>query len=348
MRMGDLVEVDGSTGEGGGQVLRLSVALSAATQRPVRVTNVRAGRERPGLRAQHVAAVEAVARLCDAETEGLEMGSRDLTLIPSRLPSGDAKVDVGTAGSVTLVLQAVLGALSVQGAGPAQVRVRGGTDVIMAPSWDYLTHVLVPTLGGAGLDMDLGCQRRGFFPKGGGMVGLSVEEVGRPLRPFLPRASREPRIEGTVVWSGLPDHVPRRIDHAIRKELVGLDVVRVRKKHVEADCPGVVATLWADMGGSVLGTSMVGRRGLPSETIGRGLATELRRDIEAGAATDVHLADQLVVHAALAEDASVLRVRELSLHARTAIDVARRFVPVEVDSEVDDGVHTVRLGPAAR
>ena len=341
--MSDIVQIDGSTGEGGGQVLRLSVALAAATASPLRISNIRAGRKNPGLRPQHVAAVDAVAQLTDAEVDGLLVGSSKLTFNPGHLASGSAKVDVGTAGSVTLVLQAVLGALSAPGAGPAEVTVRGGTDVIMAPSWDYFANVLVPTLGRAGLDMDMECQRRGFFPKGGGRVVLRTEGMERPLRPLQPEATKDARIEGSIVWSGLPDHIPNRIDHAMRRELVDLEVGRIRKKHVEADCPGVVATLWADLGDAVLGGSMVGQRGLPSEKIGHDLARELVADIEAGATVDANLADQLVVHAALANGPSSLRSRRVTRHTETAIGTAREFVPLGVREDPTEGTFHLQI-----
>jgi RNA 3'-terminal phosphate cyclase (ATP) len=327
--MTDPVHVDGSMGEGGGQVLRVAIALSAATGTPLHITDIRANRSKPGLRAQHMAAVHAVARLAAADVEGVDMGSTELTFTPTRVPEGEVSVDVGTAGSVTLVLQAALGALSAPGAGPAQVTVTGGTDVIMAPSWDYFANVLVPTLGRAGLDMDMECQRRGFFPKGGGKVVLRTEELVGPLGPIVPERTEEPRVEGSIVWSGLPDHIPRRIDHAVRTELVDLTVGRIRKKHVESESPGVVATLWAEMGDAVVGTSMVGRRGLPSERIGEEMAREVRADIEAGATADVHLLDQLVVHSHLAREGSRQTAREVSQHARTAMEVAALFPAVD-------------------
>lgn len=337
------VIIDGSTGEGGGQVLRLSIAMAAATGKPLSITNIRAGRKNPGLRPQHVAAVDAVAQLTDAEIEGVAIGSSELTFKPRRAPSGAVKVDVGTAGSVTLVLQAVLGALSAPGAGAAEVTVRGGTDVIMAPSWDYFANVLAPTLGRAGLDMDMECQRRGFFPKGGGRVVLRTEGMDRPLHPIRPEATSDARIEGSIVWSGLPDHIPKRIDQAIRKELVDLDVGRIRKKHVEADCPGVVATLWADMGDAVLGGSMVGQRGQPSEKIGQDLARELLADIEVGATVDAHLADQLVVHAALASGPSSLRSRRVTRHTRTALGTAREFLPLGHTEDATEGTVNLQI-----
>ena len=324
-------------------MLRVAVAMSAATGLPLRITNIRANRRNPGLRAQHVAAVDAVAKLTGASVEGLSVGSRELAFAPDHLARGDAKVEVGTAGSVALVLQAVLGALSAPGAGPAQVTVTGGTDVIMAPTWDYLAHVLVPSLGRSGLDLQIECERRGFFPAGGGRVVLSTEALDRPLAPFVPERTGGPVIEGSIVWSGLPDDIPRRIDHAIRKELVGSNVGRVRKKHVEADCPGVSATLWAGVGDAVLGASMVGRRGLPSERIGKDLASGLRANIGAGATVDAHLMDQLVVHASLAKGRSTFLVRDVTSHTKTALEVASRFSPLDMREELEEAVRRVSI-----
>ncbi len=343
--MTPLVEVDGSIGEGGGQVLRLAVAISAATGSDLRMTNIRAGRERPGLAAQHAAAVRAVVELCGGRVEGLERGSTELSLHPGRAPGGGATVDVGTAGSVALVLQASLGALSVPTAGPGRLTVTGGTDVIMAPSWDYLSKVVAPVLAGAGLPLELKCERRGFYPVGGGRVLAEVGARRGPLSPFVPRVTAEPVIQGSIVYSQLPDHIPKRIDHAIRKELMGLDVERIRRSEAPAACPGVVATLWADAGDAVLGASMVGRRGLPSEEIGSSLGKGMRKDVEAGATVDVHQMDQLVVHAALAEGTTELRARALSLHAETALEVVRLFMPVEVTVEDDEGCKLVTITP---
>jgi RNA 3'-phosphate cyclase len=343
--MGDLVQVDGSLGEGGGQVLRLAVAMSAASGSDLRITNIRAGRERPGLAAQHVAAASAVMELCGGRSEGLRKGGLELSLHPSRTPGGRVEVDVGTAGSVTLVLQASLGALSAPTGGPGQITVTGGTDVIMAPSWDYLSNVLAPVLVSSGLPLEPECQKRGFFPVGGGRVRAEVGARSGSLSPFLPRATTEPTIKGSIVYSQLPDHIPKRIDHAIRKELIGLDVEGIRKSEVPAACPGVVATLWAEAGDAVLGASMVGRRGLPSEEIGSSLGRSVREDLEAGATVDVHLMDQLMVHAALSRGTSELRTRTVSLHAQTALEVVRLFKQMDVSVEDEEGCKKVTITP---
>jgi len=332
--MEGLVEVDGGQGEGGGQVLRLAVALSAATGRPSRVVNVRANRERPGLAAQHVAAVRAVAGLCGARTRGVDVGSREVSFEPTRPPGGDVAVDVGTAGSVTLVLQAAMAALAGPSAEPASVTVTGGTDVSRAPCWDYMVHVLAPALARSGMLLELVCERRGFYPVGGGRVVALVGSRDGPRAALSPSPSGRARVKASIVWSGLPEHVPVRIDHAIRKGLVGVGVgvgvEGVGRTRVTAASPGVAAAAWADLGGAVIGSSMAGRRGLPSEEIGAALANELRSDLAAGATVDVHLLDQLVPYAALARGRSVMRVREVSSHARTALDISSLFVPLDV------------------
>jgi len=346
--MEGLVEVDGGHGEGGGQVLRLAVALSAATGRPARVTDVRANRARPGLAAQHVAAVRAVAGLCGARTVGAEVGSREVRFEPTRPPGGDVTVDVGTAGSVTLVLQAALAALAGPSAGEAHITVTGGTDVSRAPCWDYMTHVLAPALSRAGMPLALVCERRGFYPVGGGRVVARVGPRGGPLAALSPRADSGPKVRATIVWSGLPGHVPSRIDHALRKGLVGVGIEGVERTRVDAASPGVATVVRADLGGAVIGSSMAGRKGLPSEEIGATLADQLRSDISAGATVDVHLLDQLVPYAALGGGRSGMRVREGSPHARTALDVASLFVPLDLavaEEGGDGGARVVTVGP---
>jgi RNA 3'-terminal phosphate cyclase (ATP) len=179
---------------------------------------------------------------------------------------------------------------------------------------------------------------------GGGRVVAHLDLPPSGILPLSPAATRPARFEGSIVWSRLPDHVPTRIDHALRKALVGHNIMRITKSRVDAACPGVAATLWADMGGAVVGASIVGRRGLPSEAIGDALAREVLSDVEAGASVDAHLLDQLVPYAAMARGVSVLRARDMSLHARTALDVCGQFRRLDVGFDEGDGLVTVRVG----
>jgi RNA 3'-phosphate cyclase len=174
--MDTMLEIDASYGEGGGQMVRTAVALAAITGKAVRFENVRAGRDKPGLAPQHLAAVRAVAALCDADCEGLELRAGAFEFVPHRLRSGEFHVDVGTAGSITLVLQALLPALACA-PGPSRIRITGGTDVRGAPPLDYFRQVLLPLLGRVGIRARCRSTLRGYYPRGGGEVEVEVEPV---------------------------------------------------------------------------------------------------------------------------------------------------------------------------
>src|SRR5690606_24000370 len=167
-------EIDGSYGEGGGQLLRLGCALAAITGEPVRVRNIRARRRPPGLAAQHAAAVRAVALLCGGDVEGAEVGSRELVFRPGRRRGGEFTIDVGTAGSVMLVLQALL-PLAITAPAPTELRLIGGTDIRAAPPADYVRFVLLPLLTAMGARVELALVRRGYYPRGAGEVVVRVQ-----------------------------------------------------------------------------------------------------------------------------------------------------------------------------
>ena len=184
-----VLAIDGAYGEGGGQLLRTAVALAAVTRRSIVIDNIRAGRPQPGLAAQHRTAIAAAAALCDAEVGGLALRSRSLTFTPGTLRGGSHRFDIGTAGSVTLVLHALLPVLVACGE-PADVTLRGGTDVRAAPPLDYFAHVTLPLLARMGIDARLAVRRRGYFPRGGGQVaqrGVRAETLGSAVASELTR-----------------------------------------------------------------------------------------------------------------------------------------------------------------
>lgn len=213
-----MVEIDGAHGEGGGQLVRTAVAVAAVSGVPIRIVNIRAHRKVPGLAAQHVAAVHAVAALCDAQCEGVDLRSAMLTFRPRRLHGGEFDVDVGTAGSIALVLQAMMPAAAASGE-RVVVTIRGGTDVRAAPPVDYLRLVLLPLLAGMGLRAEMGIQRRGYFPKGGGEVRLALQPTVR-LRPFaVDQAGPVRRIEALAHVAHLPRQIADRMERAARAGL---------------------------------------------------------------------------------------------------------------------------------
>src|SRR3990170_1510026 len=204
------MEIDGAHGEGGGQLLRNSAALAAVTGIPIRVKNIRAGRPKPGLAAQHLTALQAVAALADATVEGLNVGSREVTIAPGRLRGGRFSFDVGTAGSVTLVLQACLPA-ALRAPEPTELTLIGGTDVKWSPPVDYFRFVFLPLLARMGGRVEVEVLKRGYYPRGGGQVLVKVA----PAAAFQPLVVEPPgtlkRVHGIAHAANLQPEVAQRM-----------------------------------------------------------------------------------------------------------------------------------------
>ncbi|HEC95361.1 MAG TPA: RNA 3'-phosphate cyclase, partial [Thermoplasmatales archaeon] len=211
-----MMEIDGSYGEGGGQILRTAVALSLITNQPVTVTRIRARRPNPGLRAQHVTAIRTLQSISNAEVDGLSVGSPQVSFHPGVIKGGSYTFDVGTAGSITLVFQTLLLA-SLAASQPLQLHVKGGTDVKWSPSWDYFANVFLPLVSHIGVKAEVNLKRRGFYPAGGGEAFIPIHPVKECL-PFQVEEFQTYRmVEGNVAISKLPDHVSRRIKHVVVK-----------------------------------------------------------------------------------------------------------------------------------
>lgn len=335
-----MIELDASYGEGGGQLIRMAAALAAVTGKGLRAANVRAGRPRPGLAPQHLAALRAVAALCDARCEGLELRSSAFTLEPRSAPAGgELRVEVGTAGSVTLVLQALLPILFAA-RGPSRVVVTGGTDVRQAPSWDYFAQVLLRLLRRMGLEVSASVTRRGYYPGGGGEVSVDVQ-------PGMPRGlafgeSGSWSVAGEAHVANLPLSIAERIraaalaaagrELAVRASLLRRD---------EAVGTGGAITLWAQSDAGLLGASRIAERGVRAEALGQAVGAELAADLASGASLDVHAADQVLVYLAMSQAASRFTARSVSSHARTAMWLLPQFLPVRFELERRGGLWQV-------
>jgi RNA 3'-phosphate cyclase len=340
-----VIEIDGSYGEGGGQLVRTAVALSALTGRPLRLHNVRASRARPGLAPQHHAAVRAVAALCDARCEGLELRASAFTFEPRSSSVGrHLQVDVGTAGSVTLVLQALLPVL-LAARGPSRVVVSGGTDVRMAPSWDYFCEVLLRLLGRMQVRVRASIARPGYYPRGGGEVALEVEP-GVPAPLDLRQRPSYWRIAGEAHIANLPVTIAERMRDAARAALgrEAAIATRVLGRDEEAGTGGAI-TLWAESDAGLLGASRVAERGVRAETLGAAVGQELAADIASGATLDVHAADQILVYLAMAEGESSFTTRTVSSHARTAMWLIAQFLPARFAIEDDAALSRISAVP---
>jgi RNA 3'-terminal phosphate cyclase (ATP) len=336
-----VIEIDGSYGEGGGQLVRLAVALSALSGKALRIANARAGRPKPGLAPQHLAALRAVAALCDARCEGLEPRSTAFAFEPrARAAGGELRVNVGTAGSVTLVLQALLPIL-LGARGPSRVLVAGGTDVRMAPTWDYLREVLLRLLARMRLRVRASIARRGYYPRGGGEVALEVEP-GAPQALALGERAGPWSIAGDAHVANLPASVAERMRGAALAAIGRECSIGARALgRDEAFGTGGAITVWAESGAGLLGASRVAERGVRAEALGGAAGAELAADIASGAALDAHAADQILVYMAMAEGGSSFTTRVVSSHARTAMWLLPQFLPVRFAVEPEGGLWRV-------
>ena len=322
------IVVDGSEGEGGGQVLRTSLALSLATGKPLQLVRIRAKRKRRGLRPQHLASVRIAARIGAAEVEGDEEGSQQLTFVPQGVFSGTYEVDVGTAGSATLVLQTVLPPL-LTADGPTSLRVTGGTHNPWAPPYDFLEQVYLPVIRRLGPEVEAELIRPGFAPAGGGRIAVSVRPVAR-LAPLDLRERGEIHARrADALLANLPVHIGERELAVVQKRLGWPeDELHVRELKGVAGAGNALLLEIAFEHGVELFFEP-GKQGLPAERVAQRAVTAAFQWLDADVPVGEHLADQLLLPLALGSG-GVFRTLPLSTHAQTQIELIRRFVDVDI------------------
>ena len=339
------VTIDGSHGEGGGQILRTSLSLSALTGRPVEIVRIRAGRARPGLQPQHLASVKAAAELCAASLEGAEIGSVRLRFAPQAPPThGVYHFAIGTAGATALVLQTVLMPLAFAPAA-SRVTVTGGTHVSHAPTADYLERVYLPTLARHGLAASLLSPKAGFFPKGGGAVSAEVAGNAAISPITLTERGGLRAVTALVVTSGLPPTVAERGVAAVRQEVGRLPVeLSTEMREAPSVGAGAAVLLVAECEGGLAGFSAIGERGKRMEAVAEEVCHAFKAWWETGAACEEHLADQLVLPMALTAGESRWTTSQVTEHLRTVLWVVPQFLPVEAALlENPDGTGLVTL-----
>ena len=326
--------IDGSFGEGGGQILRTSVAMAAITKTPVKITNIRRNRPNPGLSAQHLTAIKAVAALTGASVSGLTMRSTEVTYVPDEIKGGRYRMDIGTAGSISLLLQCLI-PVALHAPETVVFEITGGTDVKWSPPIDYLRNVTLPALALAGCDVNIEVFQRGYYPRGGGRVRVTIN-------PSLVSGVDFERNDSDTVYgcshaSRLPLHVAtRQRDSAIaRLHDHGYDA-EITTEHEPSASKGSTGSgiaLWCGL----MGGSALGERGKRAEVVGFEAADSIIRELDCGASVDIYLADQLIPYMAMAESGS-FTTRELSLHTKTNIWVCERFTDVRFEIEPLDQI----------
>jgi len=329
----EAVTIDGSMGEGGGQILRYSLALSALLLRPVRIMNIRAKRSNPGLRPQHLTAVKALADITMAEVVGASVGSQTLTFKPKRRLGGSYRFNIGTAGSISLVIQALLPAL-LFAEDDSFIEITGGTDVSNSPPIDYMRFVFKPILRKVGASIEIHLKKRGHYPRGGGLVTLNVKRLKEPLIAINVIERGEIRdVRGLSHCVKLPSHVAIRqaksAEELVFKEVGIRPKIDVEFYEATKDphlSPGSGITIYAITDSSVIGADALGERGKPAEKVGEEAAAKLLSELRTGMAFDSHMADMLIPYIALAKGKSCIGVSNITLHALTAIMVTKQFL----------------------
>jgi len=329
----DVLIIDGSHGEGGGQILRTGLALAAITGRAIRIEKIRAGRKNPGLAAQHLSGVRAIAAICDAQVRGDELGSQSLTFVPGGLPqAGDYVFDVaearegGSAGATTLVLHSVLLPLALSG-GESTVTIRGGTHVAWSPPFDYARDVWLPALSQMGVSGALELSRWGWYPVGQGEIQVVIQGRSGKLLPLtqVERGTLR-RVWGRAVAANLPSHIPQRMAtraHSLLKS-AGIEA-RIEPLRVRAACAGAGIFLTAEYEDTRAGFSALGSVGKPSEVVAEEAVAALLGHRDSGAVLDQHLADQLILPLALAGGDSRFTAERVSRHLTTNAWVVEQF-----------------------
>jgi RNA 3'-terminal phosphate cyclase (ATP) len=325
--------IDGSYGEGGGQIVRTTLALAAITGRTVRIHKIRAGRRNAGLAAQHLTGVRAIAAICNARVSGDEPGSQSLTFVPGGPPkAGDYVFDVaearegGSAGATTLVLHSILLPLALA-EGDSTLVIRGGTHVTWSPPFDYAREVWLWALARMGVEATLELSQWGWYPVGQGEIRVTIVGQGSNLSPLIlvERGSLR-RIRGRAVAANLPAHIPQRMTDRAHSLLKGAGLyAHIEPLRVRAACAGAGIFLTAEYEGVRAGFSALGAKGKPSEAVAEEAVVALLAHRDSGQALDQHLADQLVLPMALAGGASSFSVERVSRHLATNNWVVEQF-----------------------
>lgn len=339
------IELDGSQGEGGGQILRSALALSMITGQPFRIQNIRANRSKPGLMRQHLVALQAAAHVSGAEVSGAALGSAALSFTPGGIRGGTYEFPIGTAGSTTLVLQTLIPAL-LHAEAPSTVLVSGGTHNPMAPPVQFLQRAYRRVLADVGAHIDIQARRYGFYPAGGGEVVLTLQPCRqwRVLELMEPGPLRAGYAEGFV--AALPADIARRELDCVRASLGWSEPQLLLHELAREQGPGNALVITLDNEHVTEVFSGVGARAVRAETVAETALAELKAYARSGAALGEHLADQILLPMALAGGGRFTTSR-LTQHAITNADVIARFLPVDIRFEQGKNLTICTVGKSS-
>ncbi|MDI6826572.1 MAG: RNA 3'-terminal phosphate cyclase [Candidatus Aenigmarchaeota archaeon] len=332
-----MIIIDGSIG--GGQLLRTAIGLSALTSKPVKIIDIRKGKKggKPGLRPQHLMGIKVLGEFCKAEIKGLEESSLEVEFTPKEFKVCDRRIDIGTAGSIGLLLQTIT-PLLIFNDKPITLEIIGGTETRWSPTIQYIKYVTYPILNMMGTDLSLDIIKHGYYPKGGGKVIVR----SKPTKKLIPfnRLDRGDilNIQIYSVCGSLPKDIAERQGRSALRTIqyhYPNTEVFMSYKSVESLSPGTSITCYAVCENSILGGDCLGERGVRAEIVGEKAAEELLKSLKSGAALDKFMADQILVFLALAKGESRIKVEEITDHCRTNIQVIEEILPVEFKVDKD-------------
>jgi RNA 3'-terminal phosphate cyclase (ATP) len=339
-----VIIIDGSEGEGGGQVLRTSLSLSLVTGKPFRIEKIRANRSRPGVMRQHVTAVEAACAIGGAECEELAVGASELTFTPGKVTPGEHRFAVGTAGSTSLVLQTVLPPLMLADA-PSSLVLEGGTHNIHAPPFDFLDRVFLPLLDRMGPRVSAKLVRPGFYPAGGGRIEVEIEPCPSLSRLDLLERGELRSVGARALVAALPGEIAVRELAEVEKILGWPEETRRIEQLPERTGPGNVLLLEAQFEHATELVTAFGKLGVPAQAVGEQASKRMAGYLASNAAVGPYLADQLLLPMALAGGGSFTTVKP-TRHSLTGAEVIACFLDVRIlFEETGEGTHLVTVGP---
>jgi RNA 3'-phosphate cyclase len=332
-----MIEIDGSYLEGGGQIIRTTIALSAITGKSCKIFNIRSGRKNPGLQAQHLKGIEATAKLCDAELKNARIGSQTIEFVPKKIKGNHFSIDIGTAGSIALVLQTlVLPAIHAEE--EVVLEIIGGTDVPWSPNIEYFQEVFCRNVNKMGIEIESEILKYGFYPKGGGKVKVKIT----PCKKLIPWNCIE---RGNVKRYDIRSIVSKSLEKAkvAERQIEGAKKIIPNFdceyfEYVDTFSPGSTAHIHAHCDNSVIGATIFGEIGKPAEKVGEEAAISLMKQINSNACLDEHMADQILPYIALAGNSKV-SVAEITNHCKTNMWVIEKFLPVKF--EIKEKIITV-------
>jgi RNA 3'-terminal phosphate cyclase (ATP) len=325
-----MLDIDGSIMEGGGQLLRMATSYSAILGEPIRVYNIRENRRDPGLKPQHLATLEVAKLITGAETRGVSIDSREIVFKPKRIRCGDYNFDIGTAGSISLLLQC-LNPILLYGGRSSRITVRGGTAVNWSPPLPFLQNIIYMAIKRMGVSVKLNIDRHGFYPRGGGSITQYIDSVER-LQPLNLGNPDIKKINGISLCGALPKHVAVRQADSAKKMLNKLRYkISIRPVLAEPSpiSPGSFICIWAEGVNVFLGADSLGARGKPAERVGEEAAVKMIKVVRSGVNLDYHTADHIIQPASLADGESIFTTSMITLHTLTAIEIAKLFTDAE-------------------